>query len=250
MADHHVWRVIKHPKDHITAIVGCIVIVGALTALTVFTTNTHQQTVNVEHVVKTQQEIVVRSLCTRGITQACKKKAFTLIRGCLSYKPCRELLIKGEDSFTTSTLKPGGGRTKIGSGLKPEPTVMTESTQSPEATTNPFPDSFGDSSPPHHSHHHSHYEPSSPGHQSPPQGQEGSPGGSSPESGGGSSPEPSPGASGGSPVTNPPPDESGEGTASKGGFEETVNGVGKTVEEVTKPLCEPGLLGVRVCIPR
>lgn len=88
----------------------------------------------------------------------------------------------------------------------------------------------------------------------PSQDQEDSPGGSAPEGDGGSSPTGSPGSSGDSPiVTNPPADSGGGGSesgASKGGLEETADGVGKTVEEVIKPLCEPGLLGVRVCILR
>lgn len=129
------------------------------------------------------------------------------------------------------------------------PTAPSEATKGSPASESPAAQTPGKSEQPKHE--------STPKHeQKPSQGSEPSSGGSPTQSGGGTSPAGSPEASTGTGSTGSGASEGGgaigvEGSppvVTTGGLEEVVGGVGHTVEEATKPLCEVGLAGIKVCL--
>lgn len=95
--------VVRHPTQYKAPIIIAILIVGCLTFLTVTTFDTQSRQGNTERVVKRNETRVIKSFCTQGITLACQHKAFTLIRGCLAYQPCRELMVKGPEAKNAPT---------------------------------------------------------------------------------------------------------------------------------------------------
>lgn len=140
------------------------------------------------------------------------------------------------------------------------PSQPSEATSDSPAAVSPAAQSPGQSEEPSTSKPKPHHEPTQPQPQKPSQGSEPSPGQSSPESSSGAPPASSPGASASesSPVTEAPATEGSETPGggvgpvgvppARGGLEEVVGGLGHTTQELTAPLCETGLAGIKVCL--
>ena len=129
-----------------------VAVVAVLTAIGIWTNDTRERQDSVERVVQRQETTVVRSFCIEGITPACERKAYTLIRGCLANPKCRALLI--EKPFVPQAKKvvlPSVPNTSI-----PPPASQGGSGESVEdgsgATGSPSPGSSGPkpSNPPSH----------------------------------------------------------------------------------------------------
>lgn len=79
-------------RENKLAVVGCVALVAALTALGIWTNNTAERQGDIERIVRVQQTEVVLALCNQPYTSACLRRAVNIVKTCLTDEECAGLL--------------------------------------------------------------------------------------------------------------------------------------------------------------